>query len=251
MPLARAEEARAHLLSLFPAGFEEVERADRVEFAAYVEGPPPASLATMFGPLRELPVAPGWETRWRDFHRSVRIGRLWVGPPWEDPPADAVAVVIDPGLAFGTGGHASTRLCLELLAAEPVRGSVLDVGSGSGVLAIAAAKLGFAPVHAVDIDREAVRTTRENAEGNGVVVDARQLDAIAGPLPPATIALVNVSAEVAAAVVPQLRVESVVTAGYLAAERPALDGYRHTARRARDGWAADRWAATGEIDRHL
>ena len=59
-------------------------------------------------------VAEGWEDGWRAFHRGVRVGRCWVGPPWEEPPGDAVAVVIDPGRAFGTGAHPTTRLCLEL-----------------------------------------------------------------------------------------------------------------------------------------
>ncbi|HKS78772.1 MAG TPA: 50S ribosomal protein L11 methyltransferase, partial [Gaiellaceae bacterium] len=81
-------------------------------------------------------VAEGWEDGWRAFHHGVRVGRLWVGPPWEEPPLDAVAVVIDPGRAFGTGAHATTRLCLELLQElEPA--SLLDVGCGSGVLSIA------------------------------------------------------------------------------------------------------------------
>ena len=109
----------------------------------------------------------GWEDGWRAFHHGVRVGRLWVGPPWENAPADAVAVVIDPGRAFGTGAHATTRLCLELLQeVEPT--SLLDVGCGSGVLSVAAAKLGFAPVRAVDIDEVALETTRANAAANGV-----------------------------------------------------------------------------------
>ena len=87
----------------------------------------------------------GWEDRWRDFHHGVVVGRFWVGPPWEEAPAGVEAIVIDPGRAFGTGAHPTTRLTLELLQ-ELEPGSLLDVGCGSGVLSIAAAKLGFAPV---------------------------------------------------------------------------------------------------------
>ena len=115
---------------------------------------------------------PTWRTTGRtagaQFHKPVRVGRLWIGPPWEEPDADAIAVVIDPGRAFGTGGHPTTQLCLELLEAEE-RGSVLDVGCGSGVLSIAAAKLGFAPVLAFDFDPQAVEASERNAADNGVV----------------------------------------------------------------------------------
>ena len=94
-------------------------------------------------------------------------------PPWEPPGDTALDVVIDPGQAFGTGSHATTRLCLELMLELDAasRGSFVDVGCGSGVLAIVAAKLGFAPVTALDYDRAATAATRENAARNGV--DAR------------------------------------------------------------------------------
>ncbi|HEX3451992.1 MAG TPA: 50S ribosomal protein L11 methyltransferase [Solirubrobacteraceae bacterium] len=116
---------------------------------------------------------------------------LRVRPPWEaadDRRAEpAHEIVIDPGRAFGTGAHATTRMCLELLLAlaseRAVRGPLLDVGSGSGVLAIAAAGLGFAPVLALDHERESVDAARANAAVNGVQLDVRQADLRAGPLP--------------------------------------------------------------------
>ena len=182
VPAARAEEARAAMIALFPEGFEERDEGDSVELAAYTERDDAAAALSALGPVRELEVAPGWEDEWRRFHRPVRVGPLWIGPPWEQPDADAVAVVIDPGRAFGTGAHATTRLCLELLVGlEPT--GLVDVGCGSGVLAVAAAKLRFAPVIALDDDETAVETARENAAANGVDLDVRLADALVAPLP--------------------------------------------------------------------
>jgi ribosomal protein L11 methyltransferase len=186
-------------------------------------------------------VEDGWEDRWREFHHAIAIGPLWVGPPWETPSAGTLAVVVDPGRAFGTGAHPSTRLCLELLLGEE-RGSFLDVGCGSGVLAIAAARLGFGPITAVDIDEAAVEVTRENAGVNGVELEARLLDARAGVLPMSELAVANISLEAIGAVGPMLVAGRVITAGYLATDRPELAGYRHLAHAEQDGWGADLFA---------
>ena len=131
------------MIELFPEGFEEIERADGVELVAYTDPGGEERLWKVFGHASGRDIADGWEGRWREFHRPVRVGDLWIGQPWQEQPSDAIVVVIDPGRSFGTGAHPTTRLCLELLAKLP-RGSVVDVGCGSGVLAIAAAKLGFA-----------------------------------------------------------------------------------------------------------
>jgi ribosomal protein L11 methyltransferase len=189
-------------------------------------------------------VEPGWEDRWREFHRPARIGPLWIGPPWELAPADAIAVTIDPGRAFGTGAHATTRLCLELLLAAP-RGSVLDVGCGSGVLAIAAARLGFSPVTAVDSDELAVAATRANAKANGVSIDVRLLDALARPLPESDLALINIELAPVRALGPKLTAAHAITAGYLAGDNLELPGYEPLRRVERDGWAADLFARRG------
>ena len=112
-----------------------------------------------------------WSVAWRAHIRPTRVGRLWVGPPWEAPPRDAVSLYIEPKMAFGTGDHPTTALCLEAvdayLAAHPGC-SVLDVGTGTGVLALAARKLGAGRVVGVDTDSVSVALAQENAEANGV-----------------------------------------------------------------------------------
>jgi ribosomal protein L11 methyltransferase len=125
-----------------------------------------------------------WEREWlKDFH-ALRFGRrLWVCPRHEQvSQSDAVVVTLDPGLAFGTGTHPSTALCLEWLDAQLLPGGqVIDYGCGSGVLAIAAARLGAAAVHAFDIDPQALLATRENACANAV--DCVRVHAAASALP--------------------------------------------------------------------
>lgn len=111
----------------------------------------------------------------------VLIGeRLWIGPSWHRPAPERVAVTIDPGLAFGTGTHPTTKLVLAYLE-RTVRGGerVLDYGCGSGILAIAAAKLGAAHVDAVDVDPQAVETAAANARANGIALNATLPDALA------------------------------------------------------------------------
>ncbi|MDY0329654.1 MAG: 50S ribosomal protein L11 methyltransferase [Thiomonas sp.] len=107
---------------------------------------------------------------------------LWIVPSWHEPPAADVPIIrLDPGLAFGTGTHPTTRLCLEWLARQKLRGqSVLDYGCGSGILAIAAAKFGADPVVGVDIDTDAVQATETNAAANAVTLQSGLPDRVAG-----------------------------------------------------------------------
>ena len=231
MPLARAEEARAEWVERFPGGFEEVAGTEELELAAYVEGEAPPD-------LEAVDVEPGWEQRWRDFHRPVRIGPFWIGPPWHRPARDAVPIVIDPGRAFGTGAHATTRLCVELLTALE-SGSLLDVGTGSGVVAIAAAKLGFAPVLAIDSDPSVIEVARSNAAVNGVSIDVRVADATTDELPSVEVAVANISIALVASLLPRLDARSVVASGYLEGDEPRFGPYTRRERRVRDGWAAD------------
>ena len=124
--------------------------------------------------VRGSEVPDDWAERWKRFHTAVLVGsRLWVRPPWEDAAVrpGVVDLVVDPGQAFGTGAHPTTRMSLELLLELEPSGSFADLGCGSGVVAIAAAKLGFGPVTAVDSDRGAVDATRVNARENGVALD--------------------------------------------------------------------------------
>jgi ribosomal protein L11 methyltransferase len=202
-----AEVVLAELLALAPSGVEEadLEGGAIVEYAVY--GAPgelpdlPDVEAAVGGALVEVQtteVADDWADRWRQFHQPIAVaGRLYVRPPWEPARTDLMDLVIDPGQAFGTGAHHTTRLCLEVLAEEPLpddaaaRG-VMDLGCGSGVLAIAAAKLGWSPVAGVDHERESVRATAENAEANGVSVAVDRFDLIrGGPAPAAPLVLAN------------------------------------------------------------
>lgn len=201
-----AELVLAELLELAPGGVEEVDiDTGTVEYAVYGspgELPELPDLQAAAGEalieVRSTEVADDWADRWREFHRPLVLGdRLAVRPPWEPPQATALDMVIDPGRAFGTGAHATTRLCLELLLElaagerEERRGGLVDAGTGSGVLAIAAAKLGFAPVVAVDHERASVAAARENAAVNGVAIDVRHTDLRAQELPPACVVLAN------------------------------------------------------------
>jgi ribosomal protein L11 methyltransferase len=226
------------MLELFPGGFEEVDRAGGVELIAYTDAGGEERLWQAFGGARSTDVENGWEERWRDFHQPVRVGGLWVGPPWETAPENgSLPVVIDPGRAFGTGAHPTTQLCLELLQ-ELTPGSLLDVGCGSGVLSIAAALLGYAPVLGVDTDEAAVVVTLENAVVNGVEVTARLVEEDE-ELPPADVIVANISAAAIRSLAGRVHAAHLITSGYLQPDEPTVPGYRRVGRRTRDGWAGD------------
>jgi ribosomal protein L11 methyltransferase len=234
----RAEEARAVMLELFPEGFEEVEVEGGVELAAYASPAGEERLWQVFGAGASRDVPAGWAEAWRRFHRPTRVGRLWVGPPWAEPPADAVTVVIDPGQAFGTGSHPTTRLSLELLlGVSPA--SLVDLGCGSGVLAIAAARLGFQPVIALDVEEDAVAATRANAAVNGVEVDVRQGDVLQDELPETEVAVTNITVADAHAVAERVGARTLITSGYLASEQVEPAGWEQAKRLEANGWAAD------------
>ena len=218
VPADEAEIARARMLALAPAGFEEAERGGVLELAAYTDAEGAERIAAAFGSASSAPVEPGWEDRWREFHRPVRAGGLWIGPPWEEPPAGELAVVVDPGRAFGTGAHPTTRACVELLAGQE-RGSVLDAGCGSGVIAVAAARLGFAPVFAVDSDPVAVEvaleTARETASRSRLVL----ADVLTDELPVADLVVANIELRVVERLLARRPAATAIVSGYLAHER--------------------------------
>lgn len=251
-----AEEALAELLTLAPSGVEEVEHADgTIEYAVYgAEGEVPALpdlKAAIGGALVEVStseVRDDWAERWREFHRPMEIGgRLWVRPPWAAPAVGGLLdVAIEPAQAFGTGAHPTTRLCLELLLELEPGGALLDVGCGSGVLAIAAAKLGFGPVVAIDHEHESVTATLDNAAANGVTLEALRLDLRRDPLPHARTVLANLLLPLLLDLAPALRPlpARLIAGGLLvgqldaAAQAFAEEGLRERERRVEGEWGA-------------
>lgn len=228
----------ASLLEAFPAGIEERTVDGVTELTVYTDEAGEARLlAGHPGGSSEL-VAAGWEDRWKEFHRPVQAGGLWIGPPWIEPPLGGAVVVVDPGRAFGTGAHATTRACIELLATLE-RGSVLDAGCGSGVVAVAAARMGFAPVHAVDLDEVAVAAVAETARLNGVVVDVARADVLSDELPAADVLVANIELAVVERLLTRVTAPVAVTSGYLVGDVLRATGWRRRARLEIDGWAAD------------
>jgi ribosomal protein L11 methyltransferase len=198
-----ADLVLAELLALVPGGVEERDVDEGVvEYGVYgAEGELPAlpALEAAAGPalvtITTEEIADDWADRWRAFHQPIEIGgRMLVRPPWSPPAGDegVIDLVIDPGQAFGTGAHPTTKLCLELLLELEPEGAFMDLGCGSGVLAIAAARLGWGPVAGVDFDPLSVTATLENAEVNGVDVAARRFDVLRdGPAPSAPTVAAN------------------------------------------------------------
>jgi ribosomal protein L11 methyltransferase len=218
----QAEIVLAELTVLAPNGVEEERGPGYVEYAIYGgEGELPD--------LGEIEVAAGdglvevvateipddWADRWQDFHKPLLVGeRLWLRPSWEEPREGTIDLVVDPGQAFGTGAHPTTRLCLELLLeleeAGEAAGPLTDLGTGSGVLAIAAAKLGWDPVNGYDHEKPSIEAAVANSEANGVslVLERRNLREGLPELAPTVVA--NMTA-------PVLK----VVAGWLNGEAPA------------------------------
>lgn len=185
VPRETSELVLAELLDLAPSGIEERDiEGGLVEYSVYGAAGELPDLGAAAAHVAGIPVdvfteeiADDWHERWRDFHKPVTIaGKLHVRPPWLEAQPGLVDLVIDPARAFGTGAHETTQLCLELLLElEPV-GAMLDLGCGSGVLAIAAAQAGFGPVVGLDFDPASVEATEQNAEVNGTPLKAARFD---------------------------------------------------------------------------
>jgi ribosomal protein L11 methyltransferase len=192
--------AVAEIAALQPAGWQEEDGGDTLVFwledGAAADAGTGAVLKRLSG-LGRLEVArerPGWEDAWRRFHKPHVIGRLYVRPPWYPARDDLLDIAVEAGLAFGTGGHASTRQCLELVQTI-APGSLLDLGSGSGVVSFAALRLGFAPVTGIDIDPVAVHAAAGNAAMNGLAPTFLVGDATDPhyPLPAVDVVVANIA----------------------------------------------------------
>ncbi len=256
-----AEAVLAELSALVPEGIEEDSGPGFVEYAIYgAPGELPAlpDLEAVTGDalveITTSEVPDDWADAWQEFHRPTLVAeRLWLRPSWEEPRAGTVDVVIDPGRAFGTGAHATTRLCLEMLVglaeASEARGALADLGTGSGVLAVAAAKLGWRPVRACDREAAALEAAAANATANGVRVELARVDVRSDPFPFAPTVVANLTAPLLLAVagrfaqsrLPPLRL---VCSGLIPAEADGVSaafadaGMAELERRADGEWAA-------------
>jgi ribosomal protein L11 methyltransferase len=251
VPAAEAERALALLLPVLGGGAEErVVGEEVVEYALYGEPdalPDRALLRSLLGDalvgVTSSPVAGGWERRWHEFLRPATVDGMTVRAPWV--PGAAGDLVIDPGTCFGAGTHATTRLCLALLLGSRPAGALCDWGAGSGVLAVAAARLGWAPVTAVEVDPGAADVIRANAAASGAAVDVVTLDLLAGaPSAPTVVANLTFDVLIALAGALERAPSRLLAAGFLAeragevADAFAAAGLREAARREEDGWAA-------------
>jgi ribosomal protein L11 methyltransferase len=246
----QAETALANLLPLLGGGAEERDLGGSVEYAIYLpegELPPPEAIRALggdavMGTITE-PVPEDWERRHLAHLRPIRAGSLTIRPPWQEgSPGD---IVIDPDTTFGAGTHESTRLSLELLQRLEPGGALCDWGAGSGVLSIAAARLGWGPVTALELDPAAAAVIEANARANGVAVEVRApFDLLAGELPWAPTVLANLTPVLHRGMSARLErmPERIVVAGMLARyadDVPALYSPLREAGRAVEGeWVA-------------
>jgi len=258
-----APAALAELLVFSPTGVEERDGEDgTVEYVLYGAAGELPSLPTLQASVGDAlvevsssEIADDWATRWRSFHQPVEIaGTLYVRPPWHAAPPTSsglIDIAIDPGQAFGTGSHATTRLCLELLVeladAGEASGPLLDLGAGSGVLAIAAAKLGFAPVLALDHEEESVLAVHENAQANGVTLEVRRADLTREELPVAGVVAANLLRPLLLALAERMREPPrvLIASGLLIEQADEVadafrqrHGLRERARREQGEWSA-------------
>jgi ribosomal protein L11 methyltransferase len=262
-PLVEAIES--FLLDCGAPGLETEERGDTTRITAhFAEAPPLQPLQRCLDRLAELhPELPrpdvetatvsdsGWADNWKAHFPPLTIGqRLFVHPPWiEQVPPGRASIVLDPGMAFGTGHHASTRGVLVLLEAALRPGArVLDLGTGSGILAIAARKLGAGEIWAIDIDADACIVAAENAAVNGVH-DLHIGTDIASARGPFDVVLANLFAaqlvEFAPMIVGRLVAGgAAIGAGILATEADAVAGAWRAAGLVADGeWRDEGWVA--------
>lgn len=253
-------QAVALVTALQPAGWQEEDGGDTLVFWLALEAAAAAvtdgTLAALsrLGTLEVVPERAGWDEAWKAFHHAHVVGRVFLRPPWEPTRDDLLDVVVDAGQAFGTGGHPTTRACIALLQ-QIAPGALLDLGCGSGVVALAALRLGFTPVLGVDFDAAAVAEAADNAVRNGLAPAFSVGDATdpALPLPAADVVVANIAlqpilrlaarfAPGAAGEPPALRPRHLVLAGLLreqgAAAAAAYPAYDVVTQLAEDEWLA-------------
>jgi ribosomal protein L11 methyltransferase len=226
---ADAEIAYAGLEPVLAAGCEVATHGDELEFAVYDEDVPDARLRELFAGVLSVtrtPVARGWKRAWQEHLQPVTVGELTIRPPWL--PGDGL--VIDPGETFGLASHPTTRLCLQLLQELP-RTPLADWGTGCGVLAVAAAHLGYGPVTAIEVDPAAVATARANG------VDAEVGDVRTGA-PYAPTVTANLTLPLLDGSHVDRLPDRLIASGFLADQAPAIAGMREADRRELEGWAA-------------
>jgi ribosomal protein L11 methyltransferase len=253
-----AERVLADLVELAPGGVEEDEGDGWVEYAIYgAPGELPAlpdleaAVADGLVEVTSKEIPDDWADRWRDFHEPVLVGdRILVRPSWAEPRDGTIDLVVEPGQAFGTGAHPTTRMCLELLLELWERGeaagALADWGTGSGVLALAAAKLGFAPVIACDLERPALEAAAASARANGVEVELVRVDLRTEGAPRATTVTANLTAPVLCDVAARIEEapERLICSGLLASEIDEVVeafgacGLHERERRTSGDWAA-------------
>lgn len=250
----QADLVLAELTVLAPNGVEEERGPGYVEYAIYGgEGELPelgdldAAIAGGRVEVSATEIPDDWADRWRDFHKPLLVAdRLWLRPSWEPPREGTVDIVVDPGQAFGTGAHPTTRLCLEYLCELKAGGELADLGTGSGVLAIAAAKLGWGPIRAYDHEPAALEAAAANAAANEVqlLLERANLREHLPDLAPTVVA--NMTAPILLAVAGLLREppETLVCSGLLPSELDAVSaayagvGLEEADRRRDGDWAA-------------
>jgi ribosomal protein L11 methyltransferase len=225
--------ATAALLDFDTAAIHELRDTEWLVFFRSSEDRD-ASIVTLQAYCEPAPVdveADDWARRTQDSLRAIAVGDLIVAPPWDLPettqgPAPHV-IVIEPSMGFGTAHHATTRLCLRALQEIDLRGKrVLDIGTGSGVLAIAAVRLGAREVVAVDNDPDALAAARDNVARNGVAVDLRVADLQRDRFHSADVVLANLTGAMLACAAAELaalaRGGTLIVSGLLQAEADAV-----------------------------
>lgn len=250
----QADLVLAELTVLAPNGVEEERGPGYVEYAIYGgEGELPelgdldAAVAGGRIEVSSTEVPDDWADRWRDFHKPLLVAdRLWLRPSWEPPREGAIDVVVDPGQAFGTGAHPTTRLSLEFLCELEPGGELVDLGTGSGVLAIAAAKLGWGPIRGYDHEPAALEAAAANAAANDVQLRLERMN-LREQLPRlAPTVVANMTSPILKAVATQLVEvpQKLVCSGILPAELDevaetfAATSLVEVARRQEGDWAA-------------